>query len=154
MDGFHFDDAVLAKLGRSDRKGAPDTFDVGALAMTLDRLAKRDMTEEVTVPVFDRTLELSRANARLIDADTRVLLVEGNYLLLQDAPWSQLRSFFDMTVMIASDEETLRERLLKRWTDLGFSAEVAAQKVEGNDLPNARYVLRKSAPAAFRLVQT
>ncbi|NVO57366.1 hypothetical protein HW561_16345 [Rhodobacteraceae bacterium B1Z28] len=152
MDGFHFDDAILAQLGRGQRKGAPDTFDVEGFEVTLNRLATTYLTADVAVPVFDRTMELSRASARLIDRNTRILLAEGNYLLLNDAPWRRLHQCFELTAMIACDEPTLSERLQKRWTDLGFSQPDAIRKVEGNDLLNARRVTDNSVQAEFILV--
>ena len=152
LDGFHFDDAILAQLGRSQRKGAPDTFDAKGLEVTLNRLASTYLTADVAVPVFDRTMELSRAGARLIDRNTRILLAEGNYLLLKEAPWRRLHQFFDLTVMITCDEQTLRKRLRKRWTDLGFSQSDTIKKLENNDLPNAMRVIEGSVHAEFILL--
>jgi len=86
MDGFHYDNAVLEQLGLTKRKGAPETFDVSGLEATLKRLTGPDQIEDVTVPVFDRDIDLSRAGARLIGRETSVLLVEGNYLLMGNGP--------------------------------------------------------------------
>ena len=91
MDGYHYDDAVLIARGLRARKGAPDTFDVAGFGYMLARL-KRNDEPEVAVPVFDRDLEISRGSARMIPQEVRVLVVEGNYLLLDRAPWSALRS--------------------------------------------------------------
>jgi pantothenate kinase len=140
MDGFHLDDEVLTALGRRQRKGAPDTFDVGGLAATLSRLRQNSGT--VAIPVFDRSLEISRAGARLIEPHHRTLLVEGNYLLLQQTPWTELAALFDWRVLVTTPEPILRRRLLKRWQALP-SADAAA-KVNGNDLPNAQLVLTAS----------
>lgn len=144
MDGFHYDNAILEQLDLTQRKGAPQTFDVGGLEATLRRLVLATGKEDVAVPVFDRDLDVSRAGARLIDRNTRVLLVEGNYLLLKRAPWSRLLDYFDVTVMIECDEPTLRARLMQRWLDHGFSEADARLKVESNDLPNARLVATES----------
>ena len=152
MDGFHFDDAILAQLDRSQKKGAPDTFDVDGLDMTLSRLATAYLTSDVAVPIFDRAMELSRASARLIDRNTRILLVEGNYLLLKSAPWRRLHRYFVVNVIIACDEKTLCKRLQKRWTNLGFSQSEATRKVGYNDLSNARRVVEDSVQADFTLV--
>lgn len=141
MDGFHYDDAVLAARGRLDRKGAPDTFDVGGLRATLARLRANDEAE-VAVPVFDRGLEISRAGAAIIPRATPVVLVEGNWLLLAAEPWAGLRPFFDLTALIVADEATLARRLTARWATL--PAAEARAKVERNDLPNARTALRES----------
>lgn len=150
MDGYHYDDRVLAQLNLHARKGAPDTFDVGGLSHMLGRL--RDNAEaEIAVPVFDRDLEVARAGARLIPRSVRHLVVEGNYLLLRQAPWSDLRRWFDLTVMIAVPEAELRRRLVARWVGYGLSASDIRSKVEGNDLPNGRFVATQSTPSDFLL---
>ncbi len=152
MDGFHFDDRVLERLGQRARKGAPETFDVAGLRHMLHRL-QRNEDAEIAVPVFDRDLEIARAGARLIGRAVRHVIVEGNYLLLDRAPWSDLHRCFDVTVMLAEPEAILRERLTRRWRDLGLSAEAITAKVEGNDMLNARLVLSESVEPQF-LVRT
>lgn len=144
MDGFHYDNAILEQLRLSERKGAPETFDVAGLESILKRLSEAYKTEDVAIPTFDRDNDLSRGSARLISQETEVLLLEGNYLLLRDAPWAKLATYFDLTVMIASDEEVLRQRLMKRWLDLDYTESQASKKVEGNDLRNARLVIEQS----------
>jgi pantothenate kinase len=150
MDGFHFDDLYLAPAGLRPRKGAPDTFDVGGLDHMLRRLRARD-EPFVAVPVFDRTIEIARAGARLIPAGVAVLIVEGNYLLLDRPPWSRLRPLFDVTVLLDVPESVLRARLTARWKHLGLSAADIAWKLDGNDLPNGRAVMADSAVPDFRL---
>jgi pantothenate kinase len=152
MDGFHFDDMLLEPLGLRARKGAPDTFDVAGLRHMLQRLRGNEGAE-IAVPVFDRELEIARAGARLIPRSVRQIIVEGNYLLLDRAPWADLRSLFDVTVMLEVSESTLRERLTRRWRELGLPADVIAAKVEGNDMRNARLVRSASVEAQF-LVRT
>jgi pantothenate kinase len=85
MDGFHYDDLHLVPAGLRPRKGAPETFDVGGLRHTLLRLRARD-EEAVAVPVFDRDIEIARAGARLIPRSVRIVVAEGNYLLLAARP--------------------------------------------------------------------
>ena len=148
MDGFHYDDGVLALRGLRARKGAPDTFDVGGLLHMLGRL-QRNEEDEVAVPVFDRDLEISRAGARLIPRGVRHVVVEGNYLLLRMAPWAALHPLFDATVMAAVPEEVLRDRLAARWRGYGLPPDAVNAKVDGNDLPNGRFVVANSVPAAF-----
>jgi pantothenate kinase len=146
MDGFHYDDSVLQLAGLLNRKGAPETFDTGGFASLLKRL--RDNVETaIAVPVFDRKLELSRAAARVVGSDVRILVVEGNYLLLDDAAWSPLRKYYDFTVMVNEDLPTLKARLINRWLGFGYNHEQAAAKAEGNDLPNAELVLARSLTA-------
>ncbi len=152
MDGFHYDDAVLDELGLRQRKGAPNTFDGGGLISILERLRRSYKNEDIAVPVFDRAQELSRAGARLIDRATNVILIEGNYLLLDQDPWTRLRPYFDLTAMIQCDEATLYTRLMQRWTDLGYAEDRARHWIKTNDLPNIRTVQTQSMPAQINLV--
>ncbi len=145
MDGFHFDNAVLDEMGLRNRKGAPETFDCDGLAAMLRRI--RSGRQPVAVPVFDREADLARAGAAIIPADTRIVLVEGNYLLLDRAPWSELAPLFDLTIFIDVPMAELERRLLARWRDLGRSEEEASTWVDGNDLPNARLVIESSRAA-------
>ncbi|WP_127104258.1 nucleoside/nucleotide kinase family protein [Pararhodobacter zhoushanensis] len=141
MDGYHLDNAVLEARGHRDRKGAPWTFDVGGLARDLARVRADDAP--VLVPVFDRALDLSRGSAREITPDVRIVLVEGNYLLLNDPPWAALAGFWDLTVMLDVPLSVLEARLIQRWE--GRAA--AADWIRLNDLPNARIVIERSRPA-------
>lgn len=137
MDGFHFDDIVLNERGLRARKGAPETFDVSGLAHLLVRV-KRNAEPEIAVPIFDRALEIARAGARLIPSTVRIVIVEGNYLLLDRPPWSGLS--FDLSVMLVADQTVLRQRLLKRWGDLGIDEQEAIRKIDGNDVANAKLI--------------
>ncbi|MBY6005020.1 nucleoside triphosphate hydrolase [Salipiger bermudensis] len=143
MDGFHYDDAVLRARGTLARKGAPHTFDADGLAALLDRLATSE--RPVAVPVFDRALEISRAAARIIAPDVRLILVEGNYLLLDDPDWARLRPRFDLTVFVDVPVPVLEQRLTERWG--GLDPQVAQAKIADNDLPNARLVAEQSVAA-------
>ncbi len=145
MDGYHYDDAVLTASGDLPRKGAPWTFDALGFLATLERI--RAARDPVAVPVFDRSLELARAGARIVAADTRIILVEGNYLLLTTPPWDRLRPLFDHTIMVSAPMEVLEARLMDRWLGFGFDRESAKTKAGDNDLPNAETVLRDSAKA-------
>lgn len=146
MDGYHLDDTVLNARGHRPRKGAPHTFDLDGFAAMLERL-KRDDGREVAVPVFDRSIEIARAGARIIAPDVRIILAEGNYLLLDEPGWRELGALFDLTVMIEAREEVLIERLTQRWLGFDYGPEALVEKLEGNDLPNMRLVLTKSRPA-------
>ncbi|MGF6330904.1 pantothenate kinase [Pseudomonas sp. BS3782 TE3695] len=149
-DGFHYDDAVLGSLNLLDRKGSPDTFDVGGFRSLLLRL-RANNEPAVAVPVFDRILEISRAAGQLISSDVKYLIVEGNYLLLDLAPWSSLIDCFDATIMLQADRETLEARLLDRWRSLGFDEATSYEKVHRNDLPNADIVIAASNIADFTI---
>lgn len=150
MDGYHFDDTLLRQMGRLSRKGAPDTFDVGGLVHMLQRL--RDNREEtICVPVFDRDIEIARAGARMIARSVPFIVIEGNYLLLRQPPWNQLRTAFDLTVMLDVPFETLRRRLTDRWIGYGLTGEALRAKLEDNDLPNAQFVIDNSSNPDFQL---
>lgn len=150
MDGFHYDNAVIEPRGLKPRKGAPETFDTrGYRAMLAD--LREDDDAEIAVPEFDRTLDLARAGARIIAPHHRIVVTEGNYLLLARPPWSELAPLFDLTVMLEADMAELEQRLIRRWLDHGHDAEAAAARARGNDLANARLVVEQSAPADFHL---
>lgn len=150
MDGYHYDDTYLVPMGMRARKGAPDTFDVAGLRHMLARLRAND-EPQVAVPVFDRSIEIARAGARMIPQSVKVLVVEGNYLLLQSDPWASLRELFDLTVLIDVPESTLRARLTERWVGYNLTAEEITWKLDGNDLPNGRFVMAQSASPDYRL---
>lgn len=150
MDGYHYDDLHLVPAGLRPRKGAPETFDVGGLYHTLKRLRARDEAF-VAVPVFDRDIEIARAGARMIPADVPVIVAEGNYLLLGQEPWSRLRPMFDVAVLVDVPEPVLRERLTARWQHYKLTPDEIAWKLDGNDLPNGRFVMAESRDEDFRL---
>jgi pantothenate kinase len=146
MDGFHYDDMVLNARGHRPRKGAPHTFDLDGYRTALERL-RADDGREVAVPVFDRSIEIARAGGRIIEPSTRIVLTEGNYLLLDEPGWRDLGALFDLTVMVEASEEVLIGRLTERWMGFQLDPEAMVRQMEGNDLPNMRLVLAKSRPA-------
>ena len=146
MDGYHFDDLVLNERGHRLRKGAPHTFDVAGYNHMLGRLRRNDETE-VAVPVFDREIEISRAGARIIPQSVRHIITEGNYLLLNQPPWTELRPLFDQTVFVDVPRDILAQRLRQRWQHL--PDDLAQRKLEANDLPNADLVLSQSNSADY-----
>lgn len=148
MDGFHYDDMVLEARGWRPRKGAPHTFDVDGFGATLDRL-RADDGRDVAIPVFDRSIEIARAGARIITPEARLLIAEGNYLLLDDPDWALLRDRFDATVFLDVPEDEIEARLLDRWQGYGLDEAAIAAKLQENDLPNALLVMLRSVPADF-----
>ena len=144
MDGYHFDDEMLVPRGWRPRKGAPHTFDVRGYASALKRIRAND-EPDVAVPRFDRDLEIARAGAIIIERSVRLIVSEGNWLLLQDEPWPMLLPLFDHTVLVKADWETLEQRNRDRWVGYDFTEEMIHEKLEGNDLPNARLVYERSA---------
>lgn len=146
MDGYHFDDGILEARGERARKGAPFTFDVGGLLAMIARIRADDGTT-IAIPVFDRDLEISRAAAALIAPEVRLVLVEGNYLLLDDPSWARLRPLFDLSVFLDVPRAELHRRLTARWQGFGLDAPAMRAKLDGNDMPNADLVIGNSVPA-------
>lgn len=144
MDGFHLDNAVLSARGLLPRKGGPETYDVAGFAALLPRLHTE---AEVVIPLFDRARDAAIAGAAVIGPDTRVLLIEGNYLLLAAGPWAALHGFWDVTIALDVPVPVLEARLIQRWLDHGLPQDQAEARAFGNDVPNARRVLDGSAPA-------
>ena len=149
MDGFHYDDQILKQKSLLLKKGAPETFDVMGFLNFLLRLQNED---EVAIPIFDRSLELSRSSAVIISKETRVVIVEGNYILLKTHPWRELHKFFNSTIMINTKHEILEKRLIERWRSFNIPEEEIKQKVFENDLPNGVNVYKNSILADFNLL--
>lgn len=145
MDGFHMDNGILEQRGLLPRKGAPETFDVRGFADIVRAVRAGD--EDVLVPVFDRDREIAIASARSIGPQDRIVLIEGNYLLLDRPPWSGLAPLFDFSVFVAPPLEELERRLTARWQGYNLDAAGIDWKLNGNDLPNARLVVENSRPA-------
>ena len=149
MDGFHYDDQILKQKSLLLKKGAPETFDVMGFLNFLFRLQNEN---EVAIPIFDRSLELSRSSAVIISKETRVVIVEGNYILLKTHPWRELHKFFNSTIMINTKHEILEKRLIERWRSFNIPEEEIKQKVFENDLPNGVNVYKNSILADFNLL--
>ena len=145
MDGFHLDNDTLDRLGMRDRKGAPETFDADGFIALIDQL--RINSGDVAVPEFDRASDTVRASGTVVAKDCRFVLVEGNYLLLDEEPWRRLGPLFDLTVFLTAPMADLRERLIARWLEHGYDRRAAEEKAGGNDIPNAQLVLSNSRTA-------
>jgi len=138
MDGFHLADAALARLGRLDVKGAIDTFDGAGYVALLERI--RAGGETVWAPAFERELEQPVAGSIGIAEDVRVVLTEGNYLLVPDAPWNRVRSVLDEAWFVEGDDELRRRRLVERHIRFGKSSSAAEQWVRRVDERNAALI--------------
>jgi pantothenate kinase len=151
MDGFHYDDVVLEAKGLRPRKGAPETFDFDGYETLLKRLQAGDV--DVAIPVFDRTIELSRAAAAIVPREAKFVLTEGNYLLLDEEPWLRLAPLFDFTVFLDVPRDELERRLIQRWLDHGRTPEDGRNWVNSNDLPNVDRVLGRRRKADLTVSQ-
>jgi pantothenate kinase len=139
MDGFHLANVALADLGRADRKGAIDTFDGAGYAALLARLREAG-PHTVWAPTYDRSIEESVANAIPVPAGTDVVLTEGNYLLVDDGPWSAVGGLLDEAWAVEVDPVLRLDRLVARHVEFGKPPDVAAAWVEAVDGPNADFV--------------
>jgi pantothenate kinase len=141
MDGFHLSNTELARLGRTSRKGAPDTFDAAGFAALLHRLREQAPGEIVYAPEFRREIEEPVAGAIPLRPDTGLLIVEGNYLLLDDAPWAPVAALLDEVWFVDVDDVLRLQRLIARHQAFGRSTEAARAWVEQTDEPNARRIV-------------
>ncbi|MAM60098.1 MAG: uridine kinase [Maritimibacter sp.] len=145
MDGFHLDNAALDARALREIKGAPETFDAEGFVALVRRI--RQGGTDIRYPLFDRAQDRTRPGAGCVTADTPLIVVEGNYLLLRHGAWADLRALFDVTVMLAPPLAELEARLVSRWLDHGLSRDQAETRARGNDLTNARTVINESAEA-------
>jgi pantothenate kinase len=145
MDGYHYDNRILQPRGQLHLKGAPETFNAHGLLSDLERIKAH--AHEVAVPLFDRSEDLARANAAIIAHEHRIVLVEGNYLLLDRPVWCELANLFDLTIFLKVDEAELERRLIARWLDHGLNQAAAEARARANDLRNAETVITDSRQA-------
>lgn len=142
MDGFHLANSELVRLGRQQRKGAPDTFDAAGFVNLLRRLKNQSPLETIYAPEFRRDLEEPVAGAIAVAPDTSLVITEGNYLLLEDAPWVQVREVVDEIWYLDVPDELRRERLLARHMRFGRSRAQALDWIARTDEPNALRIAR------------
>jgi pantothenate kinase len=141
MDGFHLADVELSRLGRLDRKGAPDTFDANGYAALLRRIHEtRGREETVYAPAFDRELEQPVAGSIPVLPRCELVLTEGNYLLLDEDDWRHVRAQLDEVWFLDADDEVRRSRLVRRHIQFGKAPTHAEAWVAGVDEPNAKLI--------------
>lgn len=139
MDAFHLADTELARLGRGDRKGAPDTFDVDGYVSLLERIGARD--RPVYAPNFDRGLEAAIAGSVRVDPRVPIVITEGNYLLLDDDGWERVRPQLTEVWFVQPDEAARQAWLIARHEHYGRSKAAARDWALGTDQRNADLVL-------------
>ena len=140
MDGFHRTNAELERLGRRDRKGAPDTFDADAFVEHLEAVTRG--TADVSWPGFDRDIDEPVSGAITIRATAPLVVVEGNYLLLDNAPWNRVPELLDEVAWIDVDDDVRVERLIARHIEFGRSPAEADRFAYGSDAANAALIAR------------
>lgn len=150
MDGFHLPQVELVRLGRRDRMGAPDTFDVEGFVAVLAAL--RDAAATVLAPGFDRVIEESVPDAIEIGVDILIVIVEGNYLLHDREGWERVRPLLDTVIYLDLDDAVRRERLIARHIAFGKTPAEAAEWVARSDDANA-VLIAASAHRADRVLR-
>jgi pantothenate kinase len=141
MDGFHLANAELARLGRAQRKGAPDTFDAAGFVALLRRLREQRVGDEIVyAPEFRREIEEPVAGAIAVLPATRMVVTEGNYLLMDEAPWGQIDGLLDDSWYVEIAPALRRERLLARHVQFGRNAAAAEEWMRSTDEPNAQRI--------------
>jgi pantothenate kinase len=158
MDGWHLANSTLERLGRLERKGAPDTFDAAGYVAFLERF-RADRASTIWAPEYRRSVdgasgatgivEESIGGALEIGPDVTLLVTEGNYLLLDEPPWDRIRTLLDEAWFLEPDESTRRERLVARHERVGRTREEAVARADGSDAANA-VVIARTAPRADR----
>lgn len=152
MDGFHLANSELRRLGRHERKGAPDTFDAAGFAALLQRLRRQPEDEIVYAPEFRREIEEPVAGAIAVLPGTRLVIIEGNYLLLDQGPWAGVASLLDEAWFVEAEAGLRLDRLTRRHQHFGRSELAARAWVDSVDEPNARLIeaTRHRAQHVFR----
>jgi pantothenate kinase len=139
MDGYHLAQTELTRLGRTERKGAPDTFDAAGYVHLLRRVRSQP-DETVYAPEFRREIEEPIAGAIPVHPDHRYVITEGNYLLLDTPPWHQVRTLLTETWFLAPHETLRHDRLIARHQAFGRSLDEARDRTLGSDERNATLI--------------
>jgi len=148
MDGYHLSNKVLKDLKRSDRKGAPDTFDVAGFVSLVKRI-RSEQTQNIYYPIFDRAIEESIAAQGVVTSATKVVIIEGNYLLHDEGGWEILNDLLDESWMVDVDDDKRISRLISRHIAYGKDPEAAKAWAKGTDEVNAKLIERGRTRADF-----
>ena len=135
MDGFHLAASELHRLGRHERKGAPDTFDAAGYVALLQRL-RANVEDVVYAPEFRREIEEPIAGAIAVPRGVPLVITEGNYLLL----WPQARTLLDEVWFVEADEQARLARLIARHMAFGRTRAEAEERAYGSDQRNAELI--------------
>lgn len=149
MDGFHLPQTTLRDLGRRERMGAPDTFDIGGFVSTLAALREPNTT--VHAPGFDRDIEEPIPDAVTIGPEHDVVVVEGNYLLLERDGWEDVSTRLDLALFLELERSIRLARLIDRHERFGKAPDAARAWALGPDETNARVVEATAHRATHRI---
>lgn len=149
MDGFHLAQAVIEAKGLADRKGSPETFDSSGFVHLLNRIARPADEGVVYAPRFDRSIEEPVADAIRIEPTDELVIVEGNYLLLDEPPWAQIRPVLHLCAYLELDDATRIRRLIERHVRHGKPRPVAERFVRNSDEKNAQLIKSGRSRADF-----
>lgn len=150
MDGFHLANATLDRLGLRNVKGAPETFDAEGFVALLERVRSPIAPRPIYAPTYDRSHGASIAGAVEIRKEHDIVIVEGNYLLM-DGPWEPVRSLLDLSIYLRLDDDIRRQRLIERHISHGREPEQAVEWVHRSDEANARLIADTAARADWAL---
>ncbi|MFK7902664.1 MAG: uridine kinase, partial [Nitratireductor sp.] len=126
MDGFHLDNSILDELGLRDTKGAINTFEADGFVRLIKQIHAQEA--DVKIPEFDRAEDRVIQTGKTVSAKNEIIIVEGNYLFVEEGPWEDLLQFFDVQIFLLPRTKDIEDRLIKRWLDYGFSLEEAKTK--------------------------
>jgi pantothenate kinase len=149
-DGFHLPLSTLRSLPNAEealaRRGAPWTFNAEATADLVDRLRTEASRGRVTVPTFDHAIKDPVADGQVVDAQTQVCLIEGNYLLCDQEPWSRIAETVDERWLVVIAPTLARTRVALRHLQAGIepTMEKALARAESNDMANGEFVMLHS----------
>lgn len=147
MDGYHLAQSELDRLGRADRKGAPDTFDAAGYVALLRRLRDPVPAETVYAPEYRRDLHNGVAGAIPVPADVPLVITEGNYLLLDEHGFGPVRGLLDLCWYVDVPDDVRTRRLVARHTLFGKAPGAAHAWTHGPDQRNADLVAATRARA-------
>lgn len=153
MDGYHLSNSQLESLGRSDRKGAPDTFDSFGFAALLERISI-STDQNIYFPIFHREIEESIAGEGVITSSTRLVITEGNYLLHDEGGWETVAPHLTQSWYLQVDDEVRLKRLIARHHSFGKDEAAAFEWAHGTDERNAELVERSRDRADFLVIDS
>lgn len=159
QDGFHLYRSELKKLPNPEeaflRRGAPFTFNAKKFLDLVSHLNdEKYVNGTIQVPTFDHKLKDPIENDKLIDPDTNIIIIEGNYVLLKDLYWNDISKYVDETWFVDVPLNLVKERIIKRHLEAGIAEneQEAIARADGNDLLNAEYILKNSKSADLTIM--